>query len=70
MEAMTGAEVRAMKDEELKLTVAKLRSQLFEMRTKRVTETVNDTAQFGKVRKDIARLLTEQTARSKKAVAK
>ncbi|HLP85292.1 MAG TPA: 50S ribosomal protein L29 [Phycisphaerales bacterium] len=67
---MTGAEVRAMKDEELKLTVAKLRSQLFEMRTKRVTETVNDTAQFGKVRKDIARLLTEQTARSKKAVAK
>jgi len=67
MEAMTGAEVRAMKDEELKLTVAKLRSQLFEMRTKRVTETVTDTAQFGKVRKDIARLLTEQTSRSKKA---
>ena len=67
---MTGAEVKAMKDDELKLTVAKLRTQLFEMRTKRVTETVNDTSQFSKVRKDVARILTEQTARQKKAAPK
>ena len=67
---MTGAEVKAIKDDELKLTVAKLRTQLFEMRTKRVTETVNDTSQFSKVRKDVARILTEQTARQKKAAPK
>ncbi|GDX99872.1 50S ribosomal protein L29 [Phycisphaerae bacterium] len=67
---MTGAEVKALKDDELKLTVAKLRTQLFEMRTKRVTETVNDTSQFSKVRKDVARILTEQTARQKKAAPK
>jgi large subunit ribosomal protein L29 len=60
---MTGAEVRGMKDDELKLTAAKLRTQLFDLRTKRVTETVEDTTQFGKIRKDIARVLTEKRSR-------
>jgi large subunit ribosomal protein L29 len=67
---MTGTEVRGMKDDELKLTVAKLRTQLFDIKSKRVTETVEDTSQFGKIRKDIARVLTEQRARDMKASKK
>jgi large subunit ribosomal protein L29 len=61
---MTGAEVRALKDEEIVVELGRLRSSLLAMRSKSVTEKIEDTTQFGKVRKDIARLLTEQTARN------
>jgi large subunit ribosomal protein L29 len=64
---MNGKEVRAMKDDELKLELAKQRNAGYDNRTKRVTETVEDTSAAGKVRKDIARLLTEQRARHLKA---
>lgn len=67
---MTGKEVRALKDDELKLTLAKLRTELYDLRTKRVTETVEDTTRFGKLRKDIARLLTERRARQLAKAAK
>ncbi len=60
---MTGAEVRALKDEEITVELGRLRSSLLAMKSKSVTEKIEDTTQFGKVRKDIARLLTEQTAR-------
>ena len=66
---MTGSEVRAMKDGEITLEISKLRTRLYDLRSKRVSENVEDTSQFGKVRKDIARLLTEQRARHVKAVA-
>jgi len=36
---------------------------LFDLRTQTVTEKIGDPSQFGKVRKDIARLKTEQRAR-------
>ena len=61
---MTGAEVRALKDEEIVVELGRLRSSLLAMRSKSVTEKIEDTSEFGKIRKDIARLLTEQTARS------
>ncbi|MFO0831924.1 MAG: 50S ribosomal protein L29 [Phycisphaerales bacterium] len=64
---MNGKEVRAMKDDELRLEIAKLRNSIYDVRAKRETEAVQDTAQPGKVRKDIARLLTEQRARQIKA---
>lgn len=67
---MTGKEVKAMKDDELKLTLGKLKNELYDMRTKRVTETVEDTSKFGKVRKDIARVLTEQRSRALAKAAK
>ena len=63
---MTGAEVRALKDEEIVVELSRLRSSLLAMRSKSVTEKIEDTSQFGKIRKDIARLLTEQTARNNK----
>ncbi|MBS0198368.1 MAG: 50S ribosomal protein L29 [Planctomycetes bacterium] len=60
---MTGKEVKAMRDEEIKLELAKLRNDLYDLRSQTVTEKVEDTSKFGKVRKDIARLLTEQRKR-------
>lgn len=60
---MTGTEVRALKDEEITVELSRLRGSLLAMKSKSVTEKIEDTTQFGKVRKDIARLLTEQTAR-------
>jgi ribosomal protein L29 len=37
---------------------------MFELKNQSVTEKIQDTSQYGKMRKDIARLLTEQTVRS------
>ena len=64
---MTGAEVRAMKDEELDIELKRLREKLYTMRVQGVTEKVEDTSQHGKVRKDIARILTEKGARRRAA---
>lgn len=66
---MKGNEVRAMRDEEIKLELAKLRNELFDMRSQAVTEKVEDTSKFSKIRKDIARLLTEQHRRTLAATA-
>lgn len=61
---MTGAEVRAMKDEEIAEELGRMRTRLFELRNKSVSEKIEDTSQYSKIRRDIARLLTEQTARA------
>ena len=63
---MTGKEVRAMRDQELGDELKRLRTKMFELRTQGVTEKIEDTSQFGKVRRDIARLLTERRARAAK----
>lgn len=60
---MTGGEVRALKDEELTIELKRLREKLFTLRVQHVTDKVEDTSQYAKIRKDVARLLTEQTAR-------
>ncbi len=64
---MTGAEVRKMTTEEIDLEVKRLRAESFKLRTATVTEKVEDTSKFAKARRDIARLLTERTARAKKS---
>lgn len=61
---MTGAEVRKLSDEEITVELANLRGRLLTLKNKGVSEKIEDTSQFGKIRKDIARLLTEQTARA------
>jgi large subunit ribosomal protein L29 len=65
---MTPKEVRKLSDEEIDIEVKRLRARLFELRSQEVTEKIHDTTQFGKVRRDIARMLTEKTSRSNKAV--
>lgn len=62
---MNGVEVRAMKSPEMTEELGRLRARLFALRNKRVSEKVEDGTQFGKIRRDIARMLTEQTARSR-----
>ncbi|MDX2117555.1 MAG: 50S ribosomal protein L29 [Planctomycetota bacterium] len=64
---MTGAEVRKLRDDEIKAELGRLSTKLFDLRTQTTTEKVEDTSQFKKLRKDIARLKTEATARSHKA---
>lgn len=60
---MNAKEIRKLSDEEIDIEVARLRRRLFELRTQAVTEKIQDTSQFGIVRKDVARLLTEKNAR-------
>jgi large subunit ribosomal protein L29 len=64
---MKASEVRNMKDAEIKVELGKLRTKIHDMNAKLVTATVEDTSQFRKTRKDIARMLTESRARELKA---
>lgn len=61
---MTGAEVRKLNDEEIGVELTNLRGKLLALKNKSVSEKIEDTMQFGRLRKDIARLLTERTARA------
>jgi large subunit ribosomal protein L29 len=61
---MKAAEVHKMNDQEIQQELARLRNDLFDLRSKAVTEKVEDTSKFKKIRKDIARLLTEQRSRA------
>jgi len=62
---MTPKEVRKLDDEEIQIEVRRLRRDLFDLRSQAVTEKITDTSRFGKIKKDIARLLTEQSVRAK-----
>jgi large subunit ribosomal protein L29 len=68
-ESLTNERVRAMKDEELAVLSRELRDKAFLLRSQAVTEKVEDTSQFGKIKKDIARIETERSARRKKSAA-
>lgn len=67
---MKAKEVHKLSDEEIQVEADRLRKRLFELKTQAVTEKIADTSQFGKVRKDIARILTEVAARRRKAAGK
>ena len=62
---MKAKAVHKLGEDELTIEVDNLRKKLFELKTQGVTEKIQNTSQYGKIRKDIARLLTEQTVRSK-----
>ncbi|MFM8640055.1 MAG: 50S ribosomal protein L29 [Planctomycetota bacterium] len=64
---MKAAEVKKLRDDEIKAEAARLRKKLFELRAQSVTEKTKDSSQFRKNRKDLARVLTERSARMKKA---
>ncbi len=63
---MKAKEVHKLSDEEIEVEVVRLRKRSFELRTQAVTEKIEDTSQFASTRGDIARLLTERSARRKK----
>ena len=60
---MKANEVHKFNDEEVSLEIDRLRKRMFELRTQKVTDKIEDTSQFKKTRRDIARLLTEQRSR-------
>lgn len=64
---MKAKAVHKLGDEELEIEVSNLRKKLFELKTQGVTEKIQDTSQYGKIKKDIARLLTEQHTRKQTA---
>ncbi len=64
---MKAKEVHKLSSEELAVEVKRLRRWMFDLRTQAVTEKIEDTSQFKKTRRDIARLLTEQHARQTSA---
>ncbi len=60
-------QVASLSDEEIGVMVGDLRKKLYTLRSQTVTDKVENNAQFKNIRRDIARLLTEKTVRSKKA---
>ena len=56
---MKAGEVHKLSSDELKVESHRLRRKLFDLRTQTVTEKIEDTSQFKKTRKDLARVLTE-----------
>lgn len=59
----TSEDVRKMRDEEIGIELKRVREKLFTLRSQTVTEKVEDTSQMRKLRKDVARLLTERRSR-------
>ena len=61
---MKPRDVHKLGTDELDIEVLQLRRKLFELESQRVTERIQDTSQFGRIKKDIARLLTEKRSRA------
>ena len=66
---MKASEIRQKTDDEILQQLNDARREIFQLRLKYQTSELKDTARIGKLRKDIARLETEKTARAKAAKA-
>ncbi|HBS30060.1 MAG TPA: 50S ribosomal protein L29 [Phycisphaerales bacterium] len=60
---MKGVEVHKLTGEEIDTELVRLSRRLYDLRCQTVTEKIEDPSQFKKVRRDVARLKTEQRAR-------
>ena len=60
---LTAEEVRKLHDEEIPVVLDQLRAKLFSLRNQAVSEKIEDTTQFGVVRKAVARVKTERRRR-------
>jgi ribosomal protein L29 len=56
-------ELHKMSDAEIAEEVGNLRKRHYELRSLQVTERIEDPREFGNIRRDIARLLTESRSR-------
>lgn len=63
---MTGSEVRKLSDEEIVKWIGDLRREMDDLRVQQVTQKIEDNSRFRKNRRELARLLTEQTARRRR----
>lgn len=60
---LTPEEVRKLHDEEIPVVLEQLRDRMFTLRNQSVSEKIEDTSQFGVVRKAVARVKTERRRR-------
>lgn len=60
---MKAADVHKMQDAEIAEELGRLRKRIFEVRCAAVTEKLENPRQITNIRRDVARLLTEQRAR-------
>lgn len=67
---MKAKEIRQLTDEELAKNVRDNRREGFNLRLQKQTGQLTNTARVRQVRRDVARLMTEQSARLAKAAAK
>lgn len=56
-------ELKKLKDDELALEAVRVRRSIFDLRAQVVSEKVKDHSQFSKLRGELARILTETSAR-------
>lgn len=66
---MKANEVHKMSDEELKVEDDRLRRRLFELKSQAVTEKLENPRELGEIRRDVARIKTEQRTREIAAAA-
>lgn len=63
MTTVDASEVRKLTDEEIAVELDRLQRRLHDLRCQAITEKIEDPSQFRKIRKNIARLMTEHRAR-------
>jgi large subunit ribosomal protein L29 len=61
--SLNPVDVRAMSDDELQDKLLKLKKEQFNLRFQQATGQLENTAEYGRVRKDIARIRTVQSER-------
>lgn len=66
---MKASEIRQKTDEEIAKQLNDCRAEIFKLRLEHQTGQLRQSARIGSLRKDVARLETEITARAKKAEA-
>ena len=61
---MTGEDVRALSDDQLQDSLLRLKKEQFNLRFQRATGQLENTARFLQIRRDIARIKTDQRRRA------
>ena len=57
------SELHGMKEPELREEAVRLRKRLYELKSQAVTEKLENPRELGNIRRDIARILTEEQTR-------
>jgi large subunit ribosomal protein L29 len=61
---LTGEEVRTLSDDQLSEKLVELKKEQFNLRFQQATGQLENTARFQKIRRDIARIKTDQRRRA------
>jgi large subunit ribosomal protein L29 len=60
---MNSAEIKALEAGDLQFHLEKLRKELFELKVKAATESIDNPCRIGDIKREIARLFTERRRR-------